>query len=92
MNDLNTIYDVLKKDNRLVNSDGELLKNIVYEKAIKMDAELLSLLYSEETTRKMFFTIMDGIAVFDKVKFGWLIDSKLMCLILIKFVKMLRAS
>ncbi len=76
MHDLNTIYEVLKKDSRLVNPEGELLKNIVYEKAIKMDVALLRLLYSEEVTRKMFFTIIDGVAVFDKVKFGWLIDSK----------------
>ena len=27
-------------------------------------------------TKEMFFTLVDGIAVFDKVKFGWLIESK----------------
>ena len=76
MKNLNTIYDILKKDSDLVNAEGELLKNVIYEKAMKMDASLLRLLYSEEVTKKMFFTDVDGAVVFDKVKFGWLLDSK----------------
>ena len=76
MNNLDTLYDILRKDPELVNKEGELLKNAVYEKAMKMDAGLLRLLYSEKFTREMFFTDVDGIAVFDKVKFGWLLDSK----------------
>lgn len=76
MKNLNTIYDILKKDADLVNAEGELLKNVIYEKAMKMDASLLRLLYSEPVTKEMFFTDVDGVAVFDKVKFGWLLDSK----------------
>ena len=37
MKNLNTIYDILKKDADLVNAEGELLKNVIYEKAMKMD-------------------------------------------------------
>lgn len=76
MKNLNTIYDILKKDADLVNTEGELLKNVIYEKAMKMDASLLRLLYSEPVTKEMFFTDVEGVAVFDKVKFGWLLDSK----------------
>ncbi len=76
MKNLNTIYDILKKDADLVNAEGELLKNVIYEKAMKMDASLLRLLYSETVTKEMFFTDVEGVAVFDKVKFGWLLDSK----------------
>lgn len=76
MKNLNTIYDILKKDADLVNAEGELLKNVIYEKAMKMDASLLRLLYSEAVTKEMFFTDVEGVAVFDKVKFGWLLDSK----------------
>lgn len=76
MNNLDTIYEVLKKDADLINDSGELLKNKIYEKAIKMDSDLLKLLYSEDTTREMFFTEINGVAIFDKVKFGWLLDSK----------------
>ena len=67
MNNLDTLYDILRKDPELVNKEGELLKNAVYEKAMKMDAGLLRLLYSEKFTREMFFTDVDGIAVFDKI-------------------------
>ena len=44
MNNLDTLYDILRKDPELVNKEGELLKNAVYEKAMKMDAGLLRLL------------------------------------------------
>lgn len=73
---LNEIYDILKQDDRLVSKEDVLLKNKVYELAMKMDQKLIKLLYNEELTKEMFFTLVDGIAVFDKVKFGWLIESK----------------
>lgn len=75
-NDFNVIYDVLKKDPRLVGEDKTLLKNKIYELSMKMDSGLLKLLLSEPATREMFFTEADGFYIFDKSKFGWLIDSK----------------
>ena len=46
-NNLNAIYEVLKKDSRLVGEDGSLLKNKIYELSMKMDSDLLKLLLSE---------------------------------------------
>ena len=43
-NNLNAIYEVLKKDSRLVGEDGSLLKNKIYELSMKMDSDLLKLL------------------------------------------------
>lgn len=57
---------VLKKDKRFVSDKGELLRNAVFEASQKMDAKLLKALRSNPTTRKRFFTDVDGIAVFDK--------------------------
>ena len=70
------ICDILRKDNRFVSSEGTLLKNKVIECSNKMDADLLSLLYENPLTKDMFFTDVKGMQVFDKVKFGWIVDSE----------------
>lgn len=71
-----TVLDVLKQDERFFTADGELLRNAVYEASMKMDSTLLRLLYQNETTRERFFTDVDGISVFDKVGFGWVINNR----------------
>lgn len=43
---------------------------------MKMDAELLKLLFNNEVTKKRFFTDIEGIYVFDKVGFGWVISNR----------------
>ena len=75
-NFFDTVVTVLKQDERFFTADGELLRNAVYESAMKMDSNLLKLLYQNETTRARFFTDVDGIAVFDKVGFGWVINNR----------------
>ena len=67
---------VLKKDKRFVSEKGELLRNAVFEASQKMDAKLLKALRSNPTTRKRFFTDVDGIAVFDKQQFGWVVSNR----------------
>ena len=71
-----TVVDVLKQDQRFFTEDGEFLRNAVYEAGMKMDTVLLKLLLSNETTKERFFTIVDGIAVFDKIGFGWVINNR----------------
>ena len=71
-----TVVEVLKQDQRFFTEDGEFLRNAVYEAGMKMDAVLLKLLLSNETTKERFFTIVDGIAVFDKIGFGWVINNR----------------
>ena len=72
----NTVVEILKQDQRFFTEDGELLRNAVYEAAMKMDSALIKLLLSNETTKARFFTIVDGIAVFDKIGFGWVINNR----------------
>lgn len=76
MNFYDTVLEVLKQDDRFVSVDGELLRNAVYEAAMQMDAKLIKSLFANEETRKRFFTDVDGIAVFDKVSFGWVINNR----------------
>ena len=76
MNFSNEVLNVLKSDERFFSDDGQLLRNAVYEAAMQMDAKLIKALYANEETRKQFFTDVDGIAVFDKVGFGWVINNR----------------
>lgn len=70
------VLDVLRQDDRFFADDGSFLRNAVYEAAMKMDPDLLHLLLSNTETKKRFFTAVDGIQVFDKVGFGWVINNR----------------
>lgn len=77
MNSLySTLIEVLKQKTDFFSESGELLRNAVYEAAMKMDPSLIKLLADNETTKKRFFTDVDGVLVFDKVGFGWVINNK----------------
>ena len=49
--------------------DGELNKVKVEELALEMDADLLKLLMSDPALKKHFFTEVEDVQVFDKIKF-----------------------
>lgn len=70
------VLRVLREDERFFTRDGEFLRNAVYEAAMKMDAQLIHLLLSNPITRERFFTDVDGVKVFDKVGFGWVINNR----------------
>ena len=50
-----TVLEVLKQDERFFTAEGELLRNAVYESAMKMDGNLLKLLYQ---TKSLFMRII----------------------------------
>lgn len=83
----NALLNVLKCDERFFTDDGQLLRNAVYEVAMHMDAKLIKALFDNEQTRKRFFTDVDGIAVFDKIGFGWVINNREFCRIPIHVIK-----
>lgn len=70
------LVNVLKKDERFFTEDGTLLRNKVYESALNMDEKLLRLLLDNEETKKRFFVDINGILVFDKVGFGWVVNNR----------------
>lgn len=43
---------------------------------MKMDANLIRLLLANEDTRIRFFTDVDGVKVFDKTGFAWVINNR----------------
>lgn len=71
-----TVLAVLKSDERFVAEDGTFLRNAVYEAAMKMDQGLIHLLLSNEETCTRFFADVDGVKVFDKIGFAWVINNR----------------
>ena len=70
------LLTLLKKDSRFVAEDGTFLRNAVYEAAMKLDSKLLQLLLSDKTTKENFFVDVDGVKIFDKIKFAWVINNR----------------
>ena len=70
------VMNVLKQDDRFFSEDGLLLRNAVYEAAMQMDRNLIHLLLSDDMTKAQFFKDVDGIMVFDKIAFGWVINNR----------------
>lgn len=69
------LIEKLSKDDRLV-VDGKLAKNKVVELALQVDAELIKLLRSSKDLSKTFFQEVDGVLIFDKVKFQSFVSNK----------------
>lgn len=72
---LNDLMDVLKQDERFT-TDGKLLKNKIIEAGLQLDHKLIKYLLSEENIKKVFFQDIEGIMVFDKIKFQKFISNK----------------
>ena len=69
------LEEVLRSDQSLI-SDGKLLKNVVIERAAKLEPEFIRLLMASESTRRHFFTEVDGVFVFDKERFRAFVANK----------------
>ena len=71
-----TVLMALKSDERFFAEDGTFLRNAVYEAAMQMDTNLIRLLLTNEETKERFFKDIDGVQVFDKMGFGWVINNR----------------
>jgi adenine-specific DNA-methyltransferase len=69
------LKELLQQDERLV-ADGALLKNKVIELGLQLDPLLIGRLVSKPGIKKHFFTELDDVLVFDKIKFQQFISSK----------------
>jgi len=75
--DLITILkETLSKDKRFVTDNGELIKASITSASMQLEADFIRLLLSSEIIKREFFTEIDNIFVFDKVKFNWVINNK----------------
>ena len=77
MNVYAKIESVLRQQSKYVSTEDTVLKNVVFEDAMKMDSELIEMLLNDRDIRSQFFTeTKSGCLVFDKMKFGWEISNK----------------
>jgi len=67
---------LLKTDSRYCMDDGTLIKNRIVSDALSLNPELLKYLLSHESLKKNFFSEIDEMLVFDKVKFQQFVMNK----------------
>ena len=72
----NSLIEVLKEDDRFFSEEGALLRNKLYEAAMNMDSGLIRILLNDTYIKEHFFADVDGVLVFDKIKFGWVINNR----------------
>lgn len=73
---LDELEKVLKADERFIGEDNQIIKTKVSDAARGMDGLLIKSLLQNELLRDSFFTEVDDVYVFDKVKFIWVLESK----------------
>jgi len=73
---LEILEGVLKQDDRFVGEDDRILKAKVYDACMRMDGLLLGRLMDNETLKSHFFVEVNGVLVFDKIKFAWVLESR----------------
>jgi len=67
---------VLRNDSKYCMEDGALIKNKIVEDALNLDPALLKYILSHDGLKNCFFVEIDGISVFDKVKFQQFVMNK----------------
>lgn len=75
MNLFTHIKELLSKNEKFC-KDNELFKNNVVEAALKLDTELIKLLLTDNKAKETFFSDIEGVMVFDKVKFQKFVNNK----------------
>jgi adenine-specific DNA-methyltransferase len=71
----NELIELLKTQDNLV-IDGQLNKNKIIELGLKVESQLISLLVKNGTFKNHFFIEVDGVLVFDKIKFQRFVNNK----------------
>lgn len=73
---LESLETALKSDPRFISQDGLLLKPVIQDAASRLDAALIKSLMDLPNLKEHFFTTIEGIVIFDKEKFDWVLSSK----------------
>lgn len=67
---------LLRQNSRYCSEEGILLKNAIIEDALALYPELIRMLLSHDRLKANFFTSVDAVLVFDKVKFQKFVMNK----------------
>ena len=79
MNNKNLFIELeklLRMESTYCTEDGVLLKNAIVEAALALRPELISKLLTHDGLKRNFFTEVEGVLVFDKVKFQKFVMNK----------------
>ena len=76
MNFLEELEAALKKDERFVSQDGELLKPRIQDAVSQLDSQLIRQIAASSALKDHFFKEVDGFTIFDQEKFMWIVNSK----------------
>ncbi|MDP3463736.1 MAG: site-specific DNA-methyltransferase [Bacteroidales bacterium] len=71
----NELINILQHEDALV-VDGQLNKNKIVEMALQVDPKLIKHLIKHDTFKTHFFTGVEGVLVFDKIKFQRFVNNK----------------
>lgn len=67
---------LLRMESEYCTEDGVLLKNAVVEAALELRPKLIKMLLGHDGLRRNFFADIDGVQIFDKVKFQKFVMNK----------------
>lgn len=70
------LENLLRMESSYCTEDGVLLKNAIVEAALALRPELIAKLLSHDGLKRNFFTEIEGVLVFDKVKFQKFVMNK----------------
>lgn len=70
------LENLLRMESTYCTEDGVLLKNAIVEAALALRPELIAKLLSHDGLKRNFFTKVEGVLVFDKVKFQKFVMNK----------------
>lgn len=73
---LEELKKALSADERFIGEDSQVIKTKVSDAARSNDEKLLKTLLENKLLKEAFFIKVDGIYVFDKNKFVWVLESK----------------
>ena len=72
---IDDLKDLLQQDESFF-ADGKLLKSKVSERALRLDPGLLKLLLSAHRLKQLFFQEVEGLLIFDQVKFLQFVEDE----------------
>jgi len=72
---IKTLTNIFKDNNDFIDSDGNVLKEKIKASALKLDSNLLDLLLKNNQCKTAFFKDVNGVLIFDKTAFIWMLNN-----------------
>ena len=73
---LTKLENLLKSNKEYIDENGKVIRDKVQSDALNLNHKLLQLLLDDDYINKYFFVDINGVKVFDKVKFSWVLSNR----------------